>query len=65
MEDQGPIDPAAEVMVEELGQAPGIFEFDDGSAIVGEYSEMEEMPEIAFDPNLADYGRLRLGTYCV
>jgi hypothetical protein len=55
MGDQGPIDPASEVMVEELGQAPGIFEFDDGSAIVGEYSEMEEMPEIAFDSNLAEF----------
>ena len=31
-----------EVLVEELPQDPGIFEFDDGSAIIGEYAEEQE-----------------------
>jgi hypothetical protein len=44
-----------DVLVEELGQSPGIYEFDDGSAIVGEYTEMEETQPIAFDSNLAEF----------
>ena len=43
------------VVVQELGQSPGVFEFDDGSAIVGEYTEMEATVEAAFDANLADF----------
>ena len=40
--------------IPELPETPGVFEFDDGSAIVGEYDE-EEMPiDIPFDGNLAD-----------
>jgi len=38
-----------------LAQAPGITEFDDGSAVVGEYEEEGEvLEEIEFDGNLAD-----------
>ncbi len=47
--------PEEEVMVEELPQDPGIFEFDDGSAIVGEYEESLEPMNIEFNSNLADY----------
>ena len=43
------------VVLQELGQSPGVFEFDDGSAIVGEYTEMEATVEAAFDANLADF----------
>ena len=51
----------AEVLIENaLGQNPGVFNFDDGSAIVGEYTEMEATVEAAFDSNLAEiYGRGR------
>ena len=31
-----------EVLVEGLPQDPGVFEFDDGSAIIGEYAEEED-----------------------
>ena len=45
----------AEVLIENaLGQNPGVFNFDDGSAIVGEYTEMEATVEVAFDSNLAE-----------
>ena len=44
-----------EVLVPEMGQDPGIFEFDDGSAIVGEYEEELAPLEIDFNSNLADY----------
>ena len=37
-----------------FGENPGVFNFDDGSAIVGEYTEMEATVEVAFDSNLAD-----------
>ena len=47
--------PEEEVMVEELPQDPGIFEFDDGSAIVGEYEESLEPMNIEFNSNLAEY----------
>lgn len=46
----------AEVLIENaLGQNPGVFNFDDGSAIVGEYTEMEATVEAAFDSNLAEF----------
>ena len=46
----------AEVLLENaLGQNPGVFNFDDGSAIVGEYTEMEATVEAAFDSNLAEF----------
>ncbi len=45
----------AEVLVgDALGENPGVFNFDDGSAIVGEYTEMEATVEVAFDSNLAE-----------
>ena len=44
-----------EVLIEELPQDPGIFEFDDGSAIVGEYAEEQPIPEISHDSNLAEF----------
>ena len=44
-----------DILIEQLGQSPGIYEFDDGSAIVGEYTEMEETQAIAFDSNLAEF----------
>ena len=38
-----------------LPQQPGVFEFDDGSAIVGDYDDgMGVVPTVAFDGNLAD-----------
>ena len=38
-----------------LPQQPGVFEFDDGSAIVGDYDDgMGVAPTVAFDGNLAD-----------
>ena len=41
--------------VPELPATPGITEFDDGSAIIGEYEEESEpLEEIPFDGNLAD-----------
>ena len=41
--------------VPELPATPGITEFDDGSAVVGEYEEESEpLEEIPFDGNLAD-----------
>ena len=46
----------AEVLIENaLGQNSGVFNFDDGSAIVGEYTEMEATVEAAFDSNLAEF----------
>ena len=46
----------AEVLIENaLGQNPGVFNFDDGSAIVGEYTEIEATVEAAFDSNLAEF----------
>ena len=44
-----------EVLVEGLPQDPGVFEFDDGSAIIGEYAEEEEIPQISHDSNLAEF----------
>ena len=44
-----------EVLIEELPQDPGIFEFDDGSAIVGEYAEEQPIPEISHNSNLAEF----------
>ncbi len=45
----------AEVLVgDAIGENPGVFNFDDGSAIVGEYTEMEATVEVAFDSNLAE-----------
>lgn len=39
----------------EMPAQPGITEFDDGSAVVGDYEdEMEPRPEVPFDGNLAD-----------
>ena len=41
--------------IPQLPQQPGVFEFDDGSAVVGNYDdEMDVTPSIAFDGNLAD-----------
>ena len=41
--------------IPELPQQPGVFEFDDGSAIVGDYDDgMGVAPTVAFDGNLAD-----------
>lgn len=41
--------------IPELPQQPGVFEFDDGSAIVGDYDDgMGFAPTVAFDGNLAD-----------
>ena len=41
--------------IPELPQQPGVFEFDDGSAIVGDYDDgMGVVPTVAFDGNLAD-----------
>ena len=39
-----------EVLVEELPQDPGVFEFDDGSAIVGEYEEEHTYPGFCDNP---------------
>ena len=47
--------PEQELMVPEMPQDPGVFEFDDGSAIVGEYEEPLEPMNIEFNSNLADY----------
>ena len=44
-----------EVLIEELPQDPGIFEFDDGSAIVGEYAQEQPIPEISHNSNLAEF----------
>tara|TARA_R100000808_G_scaffold9248_1_gene25465 strand:- start:6931 stop:9366 length:2436 start_codon:yes stop_codon:yes gene_type:complete len=49
-----PVDGQAAVNVLELPQNPNVFEFDDGSAIVGEYTEIEETISIPFDGNLAE-----------
>ena len=54
MEGQPPVE-GQDVLIEELGQSPGIYEFDDGSAIVGEYEEMEPPQDIAFNSNLAEF----------
>ena len=41
--------------IPQLPQQPGVFEFDDGSAVVGNYDdEMDVTPSVAFDGNLAD-----------
>jgi hypothetical protein len=41
--------------IPELPETPGITEFDDGSAVVGEYEEeAEPVQDIPFDGNLAD-----------
>ena len=41
--------------IPELPVNPGITEFDDGSAVIGEYEEeTEALEEIEFDGNLAD-----------
>ena len=53
--EQTPQAESESVVLQELGQSPGVFEFDDGSAIVGEYTEMEATVEAAFDANLADF----------
>ncbi len=52
-----PILPEENVLAEvpALPQQPGVFEFDDGSAIVGEYEEFSEPINIDFNSNLADY----------
>ena len=44
-----------ELMVPEMPQDPGVFEFDDGTAIVGEYEEESTPLDIEFNSNLADY----------
>ena len=52
-----PMLPENDVManITELPQQPGVFEFDDGSAVVGDYDDgMGVAPEVAFDGNLAD-----------
>ena len=52
-----PMLPENDVManITELPQEPGVFEFDDGSAVVGDYDDgMGGVPEVAFDGNLAD-----------
>ena len=52
-----PMLPENDVManITELPQQPGVFEFDDGSAVVGDYDDgMGVVPEVAFDGNLAD-----------
>ena len=52
-----PMLPENDVManITELPQEPGVFEFDDGSAVVGDYDDgMGVVPEVAFDGNLAD-----------
>lgn len=45
----------ANVDVVDLPAQPGVFEFDDGSAIVGEYADIEEPQAVAFDDNLAEF----------
>ena len=41
--------------IPELPATPGITEFDDGSAVVGEYEEEgEPVADVPFDGNLAD-----------
>ena len=41
--------------ITELPPEPGVFEFDDGSAVVGDYDDgMEPLPDVGFDGNLAD-----------
>ena len=52
-----PMLPENDVManITELPQQPGVFEFDDGSAVVGDYDDrMGVVPGVAFDGNLAD-----------
>ena len=44
-----------EVTLPDMVQDPGVFEFDDGTAIVGEYEEVSEPINIDFNSNLADY----------
>ena len=52
-----PILPEENVLTDipELPPEPGVFEFDDGSAVVGDYDDgMGVAPEVPFDGNLAD-----------
>lgn len=52
-----PILPEENVLTDipELPPEPGVFEFDDGSAVVGDYDDgMGIAPEVPFDGNLAD-----------
>lgn len=52
-----PILPEENVLADipELPPEPGVFEFDDGSAVVGDYDDgMGIAPEVPFDGNLAD-----------
>ena len=52
-----PILPEENVLADipELPPEPGVFEFDDGSAVVGDYDDgMGVAPEVPFDGNLAD-----------
>ena len=49
-----PEQPAA-IEMTEMPTDPGVFEFNDGSAVIGEYEDPEEIvPEIPFDGNLAE-----------
>ena len=52
-----PIVPEQQVPVEmtEIPVDPGVFEFDDGSAVIGDYESPDQVvPEIPFDGNLAE-----------
>ena len=52
-----PIVPEQQVPVEmtEIPADPGVFEFDDGSAVIGDYESPDQVvPEIPFDGNLAE-----------
>ena len=54
---QLPMVPEQQAAVEmtEMPTDPGVFEFNDGSAVIGEYENPEEIaPEIPFDGNLAE-----------
>ena len=54
---QLPMVPEQQAAVEmtEMPTDPGVFEFNDGSAVIGEYEDPEEIvPEIPFDGNLAE-----------
>ena len=51
---QDPMMQEAPMMTDGL-QAENVFEFDDGSAIVGEYEEETVPQDIPFDANLAEY----------
>lgn len=52
-----PVIPEQQVPVEmtEIPAEPGVFEFNDGSAVIGDYESPDEVaPEIPFDGNLAE-----------